>query len=449
FSKIEAGKLVLENTTFDLHRVAYDVVELLQPKAREKQVELIVRLAPDLPSRLIGDEGRVRQVLLNLVGNAVKFTEAGHVRLAVRRDDHPDQVRFEVEDTGVGIPLDKQEAIFDKFTQADASTTRRFGGTGLGLAICRQLVTLMGGEIGVTSVPGQGSTFWFVLPLPAHGGPLASQLPQLPQGTRVLVVDDVAVVQELMTEMVGRMGALVDQAGDGLAALAALRRAARNHPYDAVLLDLALPDMDGLAIAQAVAADPDIAGTPIIAFSGANSRPRDSELLTAGVTAFLRKPVVPHELHLELLHALGVAPPAPSRPGAIEGTVAPDPSSSHATAPSIRVLVVDDNAVNQRVAARMLAKEGCRVDGAADGQEAVDLASRLPYDLILMDCMMPRMDGYEATAAIRKLPTPAGKVPVIAMTANALQGERERCLAAGMDDYVTKPVRPEELHAVI
>ncbi|MFN8652499.1 MAG: PAS domain S-box protein [Gemmatimonadales bacterium] len=447
FSKIEAGKLVLESTTFEPYRVTHDVVDLLQMKAREKNLEIIVRLAPDVPRLLIGDEGRLRQVLLNLVGNAIKFTETGHVRVDVRPGGLPGQVRFEVEDTGVGIPPEKQQAIFDKFTQADASTTRKFGGTGLGLAISRQLVTLMGGEIGVISAPTRGSTFWFTVPLPVPDGVTPVDLPQLPPGTRILVVDDVAVVTELMTEILGQMGALVDQASDGLAALAALRRAAKYQPFDAMLLDLSLPDMDGLAIAQAVAGDAEIAGTPIIAFTGASTRPKEQDLRQAGIPALLRKPVNPYELHLELLRALGLAPPAPvSEPRA----VAPRGEPGTATgATGVRVLVVDDNAVNQRVAARMLAREGCQVDGAADGQEAVDLVGRVRYDLVLMDCMMPRMDGYEATAAIRKLPGAAGRIPVVAMTANALPGDRERCLAAGMDEYITKPVRTEDLLAIL
>jgi PAS domain S-box-containing protein len=458
FSKIEAGKLEVERTTFELPRVTQEVAELLQPRAREKDLELVLRIAPGVPAHFVGDAGRLRQILINLVGNAIKFTEAGHIRVEVGRlPGTADQIRFEVHDTGVGIPRDKQEHIFDKFTQADASTTRRYGGTGLGLAISQQLVTLMGGNIGVTSEPGHGSTFWFTLPLPAWPEAPRRELPPLPPGTRVLVVDDVSIVQELLTELLGRLGVLVDQAADGPGALAMLRHAARTRPFDAVLLDLALPGMDGHAVAQAISADPELAGTPIIAITGANTRPREAELRAAGVGVLLRKPVLPEQLHLELLRALGLAPAAPGSPARGGGQVHPpgdyplgDASGGAAfRSNALRVLVVDDNAVNQRVAARMLTRAGCRVDDAADGREAVDLVSRLPYDLVLMDCMMPQMDGYEATAAIRQLPGAAGRVPIVAMTANAMQGDRERCLAAGMNDYLAKPVRAEELRRVL
>ena len=456
FSKIEAGKLELEQATFELPRVTQEVAELLQPRAREKGLELVMRIAPDVPAHCIGDAGRLRQVLLNLVGNAVKFTETGHIRVEVRRTPGTgDQTLFEVHDTGVGIPQDKQERIFEKFTQADASTTRRYGGTGLGLAICQQLVTLMGGSIGVRSEPGRGSSFWFTLPLAPDQRFVKPVLQPLPAGTRVLVVDDVSIVQELMTELLGSFGVMVDQAADGPTALAALRRAALTRPFDAVFLDLALPGMDGHAVAQAISADPQLAGTPVIAITGANSRPREEDLRAAGVLTLLRKPVLPEQLHHELQVALGLAPEAQRIGGRISNPeIRPAEAGSQGElsatgATPLRVLVVDDNAVNQRVAARMLTRAGCRVDGAADGREAVDLMAQLPYDLVLMDCMMPRMDGYEATGAIRRLPGQAAKVPIIAMTANAMQGDSDRCLAAGMDDYLAKPVRPEELKLVL
>ncbi len=455
FSKIEAGKLELERSTFEISRVAHEVSELLQPRARDKGLEMAVRIAPTVPSLCVGDAGRIRQVLLNLVGNAVKFTEAGHVLVEIRpHPEAPGEILFEVSDTGVGIPPEKQQNIFEKFTQADASTTRRYGGTGLGLAISQQLITLMGGDIGVRSEQGHGSTFWFTLPLTSYAEPVRATLPPLPAGTRVLVVDDVSIVQELMTELLGHLGAVVDLASDGPGALAQLQRAAKSRPFDAVVLDLALPGMDGQEVARAISADPTLAGTPIIAITGANTRPRDEDLRAAGVATLLRKPVLPDQLHLELLRALGLVSAshkAARRSGPTQVVTASGVPAvvNGEPAVSLRVLVADDNAVNQRVAARMLSRAGCRVDAASDGREALDLVGKINYDIILMDCMMPHMDGYEATQAIRKMEGHPATVPIVAMTANAMQGDRERCLAAGMDDYLAKPVRAEELKTIL
>jgi PAS domain S-box-containing protein len=451
FSKIEAGHLAIEPIPFEPSRVIQDVTELLAPKAQEKHIELMARLAPDVPRHLVGDAGRLRQILTNLIGNAVKFTESGHVLLEVCREPNPtrpDMLRFSVIDTGIGIGGDKLEHIFDKFTQADASTTRRFGGTGLGLAISRQLVNLMGGTITVTSEPGRGSCFSFTLPLAPDPAAGDSDLPTLPVGRRVLVVEDVPIARDVLVEQLGRLGIAVECAADGRSALDLLRAGSQPRRFDAILLDLLMPGMDGEALAREITADPVLRRTPIIAVSGVSNRPRDAQLGELGMTTFLRKPVRLEELHACLANVLNPGTPSVGLPASARAHAESREIQSE-KAIGVRVLVVDDNAVNQKVAARMLSRSGCRVDLAGNGREAVEMVARLPYDLVFMDCMMPEMDGYEATGAIRQLPGLAARVPIIAMTANAMRGDRERCLEAGMDDYVSKPVRVEQLDAMV
>jgi PAS domain S-box-containing protein len=453
FSKIEADKLVIEPVPFEVHRVVEDVGDLLMPRIQDKALELAVRYGPDVPRCLIGDPGRIRQVLTNLVGNAVKFTEKGHILVEVSResaDPGPVVLRFEVRDTGIGIPADKLGHVFEKFIQGDSSTTRRFGGTGLGLAISRQLTQLMGGTIGVSSDPGRGSTFWFTLPLPEGAGETPPELARFPGSRRVLVVDDVELARRVLTEQVESLGPAVDAAESGAAALERLRAAvSTGRPYDAVLLDFMMPDMDGEAVARAIAADRSLAATRLVLVSGTVSRPREDWLRALGFVTFLRKPVRMGDLAPTLTLAFGgtgASPNSPSSARAVPSSAASTESQRH-TGP--RVLVVDDNSVNQKVAARMLGRLGCRVDVAANGTEAVAMVRKLPYAVVFMDCMMPEMDGYEATAAIRAIPGPAARTPIVAMTANAMQGDREQCLAAGMDDYLSKPVRQDQLQEAL
>ncbi len=462
FSKIEAGKLQIEPVPFDLHRMVEDVADLLLPNATEKGLELVVRYGPEVPRHLIGDVGRVRQLLTNLTSNAVKFTERGHVLLHVTCET-PDPLqpvlRFSVTDTGIGIPTERLGHVFEKFIQADASTTRRFGGTGLGLAICQQLVRLMGGQIGVVSTVGSGSTFWFTLPLPAfREAPLSPPAP-LPPRRRLLVVDDIEITRRVIAEQIEALGGEAHTASDGADALERLAAAhARERPFHAVLLDYSMPVLDGEAVARAVRDDPRYAGTALVLVSSSIARPRDGWLADLGFRAFLRKPIRFDTLAEVLRDALGSGmEPATVVPEALAAEPETDtgPGADAETAPDTddsrgrRVLVVDDNSVNLKVAARMLSRLGCRVDLASSGRDALELVTRGSYDAVFMDCMMPGMDGYETTGRIRQLQGAAARTPIIAMTANAMQGDRERCLAAHMDDYLSKPVRPEALQAVL
>ncbi len=433
FSKIEAGRLEIEPVRFDLSRMVHDVMELLAPKAHEQGLELLVRLDTGLPRHVLGDQGRVRQILTNLVGNAVKFTQDGHVTVRVGLTD-AQALRFEIIDTGIGIPTSKLETVFDKFTQADASTTRQFGGTGLGLAICRQLVLLMEGEIGVTSTLGKGSCFWFTLPLP-----LEERLPDSATAGaagQVLIIDDVAETRAALMEQVQQLGGTPLSAATLADAVTIIQAQPDASPIQAVLLDAGMvSESDGDVVARLRQA-PAMANAAVIMLCSLPAHRRGATQVT------LRKPVRLEDLRAALLQtpASTVTPQPPRQvaPGDDAVTVSRQQKA-------IRVLVVEDNAVNQKVAARMLSNVGCRVDLAANGREALDLLSRLPYDVVFMDCMMPEMDGYAATAAIRRLPGPRSRTPIVAMTANAMQGDRERCLAAGMDDYISKPVRPELL----
>jgi CheY-like chemotaxis protein/HPt (histidine-containing phosphotransfer) domain-containing protein len=447
FSKIEAGRLEIELVPFELPRLLYETVELLAPRAIERQLELVVRIAPAVPRQVVGDAGRVRQILTNLVGNSVKFTDRGHVAITVDLTAEG-ELRFEVSDTGIGIPAAKLEQIFEKFTQADASTTRRFGGTGLGLAICRQLVRLMGGTMGVTSAPGRGSCFWFTLALPVAGPALAPMPPVLSKDMTVLVVDDSALAREVLGEQVSRLGATPVLAADLPSALSAIRNLPSHIAVDAILLDAGMQRDGGLDLAGALRGEAAAADTPIIHLTTLGTPRREGESLS------LKKPVRLEDLTSALLVMSrgGNTPPfgiALNDVGRIEEDALATPPDNAPSRKSVRVLVVEDNPINQKVAARMLGNIGCRVDLAADGREAVDLLSRLPYDVVFMDCMMPEMDGYDATAAIRRIPGPRSRTPIVAMTANAMQGDRERCLAAGMDDYISKPVRPERLRAAV
>ena len=454
-SKIEAGKLSIEVAPFDLLRACEDVADLLMPRVQEKGLELIVRVPPGVPRHVIGDAGRVRQVLTNLVGNAVKFTERGQVMIELAGEPAVEGralIRFTVSDTGIGIPREKQDAVFEQFTQADASTTRRYGGSGLGLTISRQLVRLMGGSIGVQSEPGQGSTVWFTLPFPLAGAGGAAEAAPVVGGTRVLVVDDVPQVCRVMTEQLHALGTAPEAVGTGTEALARLRQQrAAGDPFRVVFLDYGLGAETGAELARAIRTDPAIADTPLVLVSGIITQPREGWLRGEGFAALVRKPARRDDLQAALRLVLAPADPAEAVRTAEVRRTAASAGMVPATAPSapapgtLRVLVVDDNSVNQKVAARMLTRLGCRVDLAANGREALDLVRQVGYDVVFMDCMMPEMDGYESTAAIRQLPSEASRTPIIAMTANAMQGDRERCLAAGMDDYLSKPVQPEQL----
>jgi len=456
FSKIEAGKLTLDPIPFDLRIAVKEVVGLLSVRVEEKGVELIVRYAPDAPHRFIGDPGRIRQVLTNLVGNAIKFTEKGHVLINVECEDKTGtmaKLRLSIEDTGIGISEDKRHYIFEKFTQTDTSTTRRFGGTGLGLAISKQLVELMGGAIGVTSRPSEGSTFWFTLPLSLDTRDSAPLLPQSDlEGVHVLIVEDNQINCHVLLEQLSSWGMQGCAYPTGREAMRALREAqAAGVPYQIAILDYYLPDMDGESMGRMIKDDPALRDTVLVMLTSVGQRGDAKRFSEAGFSAYLVKPVSPSDL-LDALSTVwgtwkeGISTTLITRHTLAESQTAEAvPARKQEKSVRPQMLVVEDNAVNQRMAVRMLEKLGCRVDVAANGLEAVETVGRLKYDLVFMDCQMPEVDGYEATAEIRRRENASRHTVIIAMTAHAMQGDREKCLEAGMDDYIAKPIKKERL----
>jgi PAS domain S-box-containing protein len=442
FSKIEAGKLEIETLDFDLYQAVEDVVQLMAPRAHAKKLELACRVDDRLPAAVRGDPYRFRQVLTNLLANAVKFTESGEVVVSVGMTD-AGRLHVTVRDTGIGIADDATKRLFAPFAQADGSTTRRFGGTGLGLAISRHLVDLMHGEIGVESAPGQGSTFWFTLPLEQ-----AQSLPAVPYpgelvGRRVLVVDDNATNAEILDYHAQAVGMRSATAGDGLAGLQLLRQAAREgNPFELAIIDMKMPRMDGLALAAAVRNDPALAGLRIVLVTSLHSTDELARAREAGISAYLSKPVRRHELYRALAQAVNGA--------AVEqATVA---TSGSALRLNCRVLMAEDNGVNQFVARNMLKSLGCEFDIVPNGQEALAAAQRGSYDIVLMDCQMPVMDGYEATRQIRQweeVSAQTKRLPIVALTANALVGDADLCIAAGMDGHLAKPYTRHQLGALM
>ena len=431
FSKIEAGKLELEEVDFNLHTTIEECAEVVADSAHRKQLELILPVpSPGAPVLVRGDQGRLRQIILNLLSNAVKFTPAGEVVITVdfyEVESKTAMVRCSVRDTGIGIPAEIQGTLFQPFLQGDSSMTRRFGGTGLGLAISRRLAESMGGQIGVESQPGTGSTFWFTTRVV-----LVESSPEpctLLQGRTVLIVDDNAMNRRLMELQLERYGCKVLSASSGFDALEMLLR---SPAADAVVSDLHMPGMDGLMLAKAIRADAQFQNLPFILLASHAERDRKGD----GIADVLVKPV--REAHLvtalrkvlgEQVRAVPRIPVAPKRNGTARG----------------HILLAEDNPVNQKVAALMLKKLGFGVDVVSNGKEALEAFQMAPYDLILMDCQMPEMNGFEATQAIRRRQNVFRIPPIIALTANAFAGEKEKCLASGMDDYLAKPIKPESL----
>jgi signal transduction histidine kinase/DNA-binding response OmpR family regulator len=472
FSKIEVGKLKLELIDFDLHQVVGDVVNCLAAPAQSKGLELACLIEHGVPTSLRGDPGRLRQVLTNLMGNAVKFTEEGEVVVRVSKVEEAKdraQLRFEVKDTGIGISLEAKTRIFEDFVQADGSTTRKYGGTGLGLNIAKQLTEIMGGQIGVDSTLGQGSTFWFTASLEKQ--PAIVQQAPAPRydlrGVRVLVVDDNDTNRSILREQLTGWGTDYADAASGPEALEVLRGAAsRGQAYEVVILDMMMPGMDGLALARAIKVDAAIPDVRLIMLASVGLRGDAEEARQAGISAYLSKPVHQSELYNCLAAVMGKTADRPSSQLVTRHSLAETKGQFHA-----HVLLAEDTLVNQEVAREMLKGVGCEVDVVPNGLEAVEALSARSYDLILMDCQMPEMDGYEATRIIRKkeeekleahsskekaaAPTASSKeassnrVPIIALTAHAMEGDREQCLTAGMDDYLTKPFTPDKLHTIL
>jgi signal transduction histidine kinase/DNA-binding response OmpR family regulator/HPt (histidine-containing phosphotransfer) domain-containing protein len=450
FSKIEAGKLSIEVVDFELDQVVDEALDLLGARAREKNLELFVDLPPGTPTRLRGDPGRVRQILLNLVGNAIKFTDHGEVGIHIgcaSETEASAMLRVGVQDTGIGIPPERQAAVFESFTQADGSTTRRYGGTGLGLTITRQLVELMHGRIWLESEPEKGSTFWFELPFEKHTNAVsgARALPYQLWGRRVLTVDDNATNRAIVENHLRAWGFRVEQAASAAAGLERLRAEHTTDPFALVVLDMQMPDMDGLQLARTIRADAALGPLPLVMLTSMPVRERAQELKDAGFSAWLTKPVRPLQLYNALLGTL-TGPEAAAKTR-VEPVV---DAEALPALPPMRVLVAEDNSVNQKVAVRILAKLGARADAVGNGLEALEALARVPYDVVLMDVQMPEMDGLEATRELRRVEAGTDRhTPVIAMTAHAMERDRERCLAAGMDDHLTKPIRPQTLAAAL
>ena len=458
FSKLEAGKLELDSTEFDIRALVEDAVRTLAPRAHLKGLELVSDLAIGLPARIVGDPGRIRQVLLNLLGNALKFTEEGEVvvRAEVERGAGGGAtLHLSVRDSGIGIPPEKQATVFEAFTQADASTTRRYGGTGLGLSITTHLLSLMEGKITLESTVGVGSTFHVRVPTvvvhPSADPPPPVGLADL-QGLPVLVVDDNATNRRILEDTLLHWGLRPTLVDSGRVALEMLDQAQTDgHPYGIVLLDYQMPDMDGFEVAAAIKEHPALSGTTIMMLSSVGERGDGQRSRALGVNAYLTKPVRQSVL-LDAVLQLGarvIARTTPSRTDVVESPSAPVPViTRHTLRPperaerSLRVLLAEDNPVNQIVARKMLESRGHRVTIASNGRQAVDASAREAFDLILMDVQMPELDGRAASAVIRKREAGTGRhTPIIAVTASAMEGDRDQCVAAGMDGYLSKPIK--------
>jgi hypothetical protein len=453
FSKVEAGKLELESLDIDLRDTFEDIARILSIQAHAKGLELTAQIDAGLPRLVKGDAGRFRQILLNLAGNAIKFTEKGEVSLDMRVLHNGEQgtdVRCEVRDTGIGIPADRLPSLFSPFTQVDSSTTRRFGGTGLGLSIVRRLVELMGGETGAESVEGSGSLFWFT----AHFAPVTDSsqpvylAPATVKGRRVLVVDDNATNRKVLMGQLLLCGVDPVSASSADEALALMRQAsAAGRAYDAALLDHLMPDCDGAELGRTIVRDDSIKSTRLILLTSSGQRGDGQLFADIGFAGYLLKPVTQRDLTQCLI--LVLANTAQSWHLQSQPMITRHALRARRVRSGNRILLAEDNAVNQKVAVRLLEKLDYRVEVVADGRAALAAWQTGGFDLILMDCQMPEMDGYEATRAIRGLEEGKRHIPIVALTAHAMKGDEEKCRAAGMDDYLTKPIDRNQLETCV
>ncbi|MCP4678873.1 MAG: response regulator, partial [Deltaproteobacteria bacterium] len=450
FSKIEAGKLEMETIDFDLRSLLDNFAGMIALKAHEKRLELLCSAAPEVPSFLQGDPGRLRQVLINLAGNAFKFTSEGEI--AVRADlqsetEETALVRFSVRDTGIGIPPDSKETLFQQFTQVDASTTRKYGGTGLGLSISKRLVEAMNGEIGVESEEGQGSEFWFTarfVKQPERERDIIR--PADLRGVRIMVVDDNATNREILVTQLTAWGARPDEASDGETSLRLLGEAAQaGDPYEVAVLDMQMPGMDGEELGRAIKAGRALEDIHLVMMTSMGKRGDARRLEELGFAVYLPKPVRYSDLFDSLSVILSGETSQAGQP------IVTRHSIREIQRYAVRILLAEDNFINQEVALGILEELGLSADTVANGAEAVKALETIHYDLVFMDCQMPEMDGYQATARIRspKSDVRNHDIPIIAMTANAMKGDREKCLKAGMNDYLAKPIMPAELEAVL
>ena len=457
FSKIEAGQLHFERIDFELRDCVEATIELLAERAQSKGIEIASLVYRDVPTALCGDPGRLRQILTNLIGNAIKFTEKGEVTVTVQKQSDMENyvsLRFEVTDTGIGISDEAQRRLFHAFTQADGSTTRKYGGTGLGLAISKQLVEMMNGEIGIESEPGKGSTFWFTARFekqtrqtPEHRANADVSL----EGVRILIVDDNTTNRKIFLHQTASWGMIAAEADSGKQALEKLRAGvADDEPFEIAILDLMMPEMDGFELARAIKTDPSLAETSLVLLPSYGKRGDGQTALGFGIAAYLQKPVRQSQLYNCLLAVIAEA--ADNRDTRQSARLITQHSlrrlnslKTEAEVYKFRILVAEDNSVNRKVAFSQLKSLGYPADFAANGREALEAVKKHHYEVVLMDCQMPEMDGFEATARIREFEADATRTTIIAMTAHALEGERERCIAAGMDDYISKPVKLEKL----
>jgi CheY-like chemotaxis protein len=457
FSKLEAGEMELEVLDFDLGACVEEVVDLLAVPAHSKGIEIATLIEQNVPTYLRGDIARLRQVLMNLTGNAIKFTSVGEVVVHISllsETSTAATILFSINDTGIGIPIDAQQKLFQPFTQVDASTTRKYGGTGLGLAICKQLVELMAGTIGVESQVEVGSKFWFTVSFEKQLHPVIQQsvrsTPNLLSGRKLLVVDDNATNRKIVRLQVSSWGIQVDEAESAATALTALQTAvSQEQPYDLAILDMQMPEMDGEMLAQQIKANPSLLEIRLIMMTSLNQR-KTQRSLGLGFSAYLVKPIKQSRLFdclMEVMTQDGSETHLSHQASSSSLTKNLDSSSSPRSfeQPKLKILLAEDSLINQKVALNQLKNLGYEADVAANGQEVLELTEKISYDLILMDCQMPILDGYDTTQKIRSLEGETRHTVIIALTANAMKEDRERCLAAGMDDYLSKPVSKQAL----
>ncbi len=455
FSKIEAGKIDFEIIDFDIRFTVEEIAEMLAFKAHEKGLDIAFYVHPEVPSLLKGDPGRLRQILLNLATNAIKFTRSGEV--LVRADlqnttKNRVKILFKVKDTGIGVPADQHNCLFKSFSQVDTSTTRKYGGTGLGLAISKKLAELMGGQIGVESQEGCGSTFWFTAwfekKLPANDCDQPPSVPGEIQGKRILVVNNNATNKEIISAYLSYWGCEATVVDEANAALEMLAQAVKEgSAFDMAIIDSLTPQREGATIGHTIKNDASLKTTPLVLITSSDMSGDIAQARTMGFDAFLSKPIKPSHLYNALLVVFGIGDNSAS--GEANKVLAARQTKAERRKQRVRILLAEDNPTNQKVALHILGKLGYRTDAVTNGREAVQALERIPYDLVLMDIQMPEMDGYTATRAIRLSQQSHHNIPIIALTANAMKGDREKCLQAGMDDYISKPMDPKRLQEKI
>ena len=460
FSKIEAGKLELENIPFNLHKLSEEVSGLMAFKCSEKSIEMLLRIKPNTPQHLIGDPGRIRQIMLNLLSNAIKFTEQGYILISVELENEIDdevQIHISVKDTGIGIPDDKQDLVFNKFDQADGSTTRKFGGTGLGLSISQQLCILMGGEISLLSEIDKGSEFSFTIDLKTAKDqsklPTISDVAEL-EGLNALIVDDLDISREIIAEQIRISNMNIETASSGKNAIDLLLAAADNNkPFDIVVTDIKMPNMNGEMLAEKISQDSRLSNTIVIFITSSQRKSDDGKFKNMGIDGYITKPTYPNELNKMISYIFNAKKNNLSIPLTTRHTIN-ESSTTLKDKPHFKnthILVAEDNPVNIMVASEILESYGCTITPAGNGLEAISMFNKSDFDLILMDCQMPEMDGFDATRNIRKIEieNSMSSTPIVAFTANAMQGDKEKCLGAGMDDYISKPINQVELELTL